>query len=48
MWPPKLKFWIRQWTRVRITVTARVRVKVTVRVGFSVKFRNLHNYISDK
>ena len=29
-------------------VRARARVRVRFRVGFSVKFRNLHNYISDK
>jgi len=32
--------------RHRVMVWARVMVRV--RVSFSVKFRNLHNYISDK
>jgi len=30
------------------TYRHRVRVRARVRVRFSVKFRNLHNYISDK
>jgi len=34
--------------RHRVTVMVRARVRVGVRVRFSVKFRNLHNYISDK
>ena len=35
---------VRVWVRVR----TRVRIRVRVRVRFSVKFRNLHYYISDK
>jgi len=34
--------------RARARVRVRVKVRVRVRVRFSVKFRNLHNSISDK
>ena len=34
--------------RHRVRVRAMARVRITVMVRFSVKFRNLHYYISDK
>ena len=39
---------VRARARVRLRVSVRVRIRVRVRFRFSIKFLNLHYYISDK